>query len=162
MRRVPILEGARSRLQQSGHGVGTGGVDHDIPVRERPGEVGSIGKGHVDVGDMRRELADEKVADLDAQEDEILSRVQEGGDIDGDLRALYWQTTDDLERLLIETIVADMEQDTGLSLDPERPYELWKAALEDGEAAVGITGGSTLIWAHSRSRKPCRKGRTLS
>jgi exodeoxyribonuclease V alpha subunit len=93
------------------------------------------GTGIIDLAELylRRELADEKVADIDARQDEILSRVQEGGDIDGDLRALYWQTTDDLERTLIETIVADMEQDTGLSFDPERPYELWKAALEDSE-----------------------------
>lgn len=93
------------------------------------------GTGIIDLAELylRRELADEKVADLDAQEDKILSRVQEGGDVDHDLRALYWQTTDDLERLLIETIVADMEQVTGLSFDPERPYELWKAALEDDE-----------------------------
>ena len=80
---------------------------------------------------LRRELADVKAADLDAQEDEILRQVQEGGDVDGDLRVLYWQTPEDLERLLVETIVTDMEQDTGLSFDPERPYELWKAALED-------------------------------
>ena len=82
---------------------------------------------------LRRELADEKSADRDAQEDEILWQVQEGGDIDGDLRALYWQTTDDLEQLLVKTIVADMEQDTELSFDPEHPYKLWKAAMEDGE-----------------------------
>lgn len=82
---------------------------------------------------LRHELADEKSADLGAQEDEILQQVQEGGDVDGDLRVLYWQTTDDLERILIETIVADMEQVTGLSFDPERPYELWKAVMEDGE-----------------------------
>lgn len=82
---------------------------------------------------LRRELADEKTADLDAEEDEILRQVQEGGDIDGDLRALYWQTTDDLERLLVETIVADMEQDTGLSFASERPYDLWNAAMEDDD-----------------------------
>jgi len=117
---------------------------HDMPehvaelktnMRQLCNRLTGQGTGIIDLASLylRRELADEKVADLDAQEDEILSRVQEGGDVDGDLRALYWQTTDDLERLLIETIVADMEHDTGLSFDPERPYELWKAALKDGE-----------------------------
>ena len=71
---------------------------------------------------LRREQADEKSADRDAQEDKILQHVQEGGDVDGDLRILYWQTPDDLEQLLVETIVADMERDTGLTFDPERPY----------------------------------------
>jgi exodeoxyribonuclease V alpha subunit len=82
---------------------------------------------------LRRAQADEKSADRDAQEDEILQQVQEGGDVDGDLRILYWQTPDDLERLLIETIVADMERDTGLSFDPERPDKLWEAALKEDE-----------------------------
>lgn len=78
---------------------------------------------------VRRELAEEKSADLDAQEDKILMRVQEGGEVAKDLRVLYWETTDDLEKLLVETIVADMEQDTGQRFEPERPYALWHAAL---------------------------------
>ena len=132
--------------------IGTGKVfadlidwlQHEMPehvaelmtnMRQLCNRLTEQGTGIIDLAELylRRELAVEKVADLDARRDDILSRVQDGGEIDGDLRALYWQTADDLEKLLVETIVSDMERDTGLSFDPERPYELWKAALQDGE-----------------------------
>jgi hypothetical protein len=35
--------------------------------------------------------------------------------------------------LLVETIVADMEKDTGLTFDPEKPYKLWDSAMKKGE-----------------------------
>lgn len=104
-------------------------------IRQLHNRLTGLGTGILDLASLyvRRDLADVKGADLDAQEDEILARVQEGGDVSGDLRVLYWQTPEDLERILIETIVADMERDTGLQFDPEKPYALWQAALEDGK-----------------------------
>jgi exodeoxyribonuclease V alpha subunit len=65
-------------------------------------------------------------------EDEMLEKVQSGGEISGDLRILYWNTTEDLEKLLIDTIVHDMEADTGKVFDPEKAYELWNAVLKKG------------------------------
>ncbi|WP_157507555.1 ATP-dependent DNA helicase [Ktedonobacter racemifer] len=61
-------------------------------------------------------------------EDFLLS-LQEGGDIDKDLRVLYWQNPEDLVQKLTSTIVADMEQDTGESFNPEQPYKLWNKAF---------------------------------
>jgi energy-coupling factor transporter ATP-binding protein EcfA2 len=81
---------------------------------------------------LRHELEEHKTAEQGVRRDQILGQVQEGGDLDGDLRVLYWQTTDDLEQLMIDTIVADMEQVTGLSFDSGSPYELWRAMMEDG------------------------------
>ncbi|MBN1139883.1 MAG: AAA family ATPase [Anaerolineae bacterium] len=128
--------------------IGTGKVFADLIdwlKEEMPEHIGELttnmrqlrnrltggGTGILDLASLyiRRELAEEKSADLDAQEDEVLARVQEGGDVAGDLRVLYWQTTDDLEKLLVETIVRDMEQDTGREFEPERPYSLWHAAM---------------------------------
>lgn len=130
--------------------IGTGRVFADLIDwlrHEMPEHVGELtinmrqilnrltdkGTGILDLASLyvRRDLAEEKSADLDAQQEEILARVQEGGEIDGDLRVLYWQTPEDMERLLLQNIVADMEQDTGLSLNTERPYDLWSAALKD-------------------------------
>ena len=104
-------------------------------IRQLHNQLTEQGTGILDLASLyvRRDLAEVKAADLDAQEDEILAHVQEGGDVSGDLRVLYWQTPEDLERLLVETVVADMEKATGLSFNPERPYELWQAALEDEE-----------------------------
>ena len=132
--------------------IGTGKVFADLIdwlKQEMPEHVGELtnnirqlhnrltgrGTGILDLASLfvRRDLAEVKVADLDAQEDQILARVQEGGDVSGDLRVLYWQTPEELEQSLLETVVADMEQDTGLSFDAERPYELWAAVMEDGE-----------------------------
>jgi exodeoxyribonuclease V alpha subunit len=129
--------------------IGTGKVFADLIDwlrEEMPEHVGELttnmrqlrnrligqGTGILDLASLyvRRELADEKVADLDAQEDTILWQVQEGGDVAGDLRVLYWATPEELEQLLINTIVADLEQDTGLAFDPDRPYTLWDAAMK--------------------------------
>lgn len=59
----------------------------------------------------------------------LLKQVQEGGEIDKDLRVLFWQDAEDLSNQLIQTIHGDMEADTGQSLDPEKPYQLWQAAF---------------------------------
>ena len=64
--------------------------------------------------------------------EEVLQKVQEGGDVDKDLRILYWKTPTELEQKLVETIVADMEQDTGKTFDPARPFDLWNAAFRSG------------------------------
>ena len=104
-------------------------------IRQLQNQLTERGTGILDLASLyvRRDLADVKRADDDARADQILARVQEGGDVSGDLRVLYWQTPEDLERLLLETIVSDMEQETGLGFDPEKPHLLWKAALEDDE-----------------------------
>ena len=62
--------------------------------------------------------------------EEILGRVQEGGEVAPDLRVVYWRGPDDLASKLLDTIVADMERDTGQTLDPEHPYKLWRAAFD--------------------------------
>lgn len=104
-------------------------------IRQLQNRLTERGTGILDLASLyvRRDLAKVKVADHDAREDQILARVQEGGDVSGDLRVLYWQTPEDLEQLLVETIVSDMEQVTGQEFDPEKPYQLWQAALRDGD-----------------------------
>ena len=62
--------------------------------------------------------------------EDILRKVQEGGDVDKDLRVLYWKTPDELAELLIKSIITDIEQDTGEEFDDEKPYEIWRAAFE--------------------------------
>ena len=59
----------------------------------------------------------------------MLKRVQEGGKIDEDLRVLFWQDPEDLAQQLTQTIVADMEADTGTTLDPNAPWKLWREAF---------------------------------
>jgi hypothetical protein len=76
---------------------------------------------------QHRILAEEKSADDDAQEEEILEKIQDGGDVAGDLRVLFWDTPDALEELLIKTMISDMAKETGGNFDKERPDALWDA-----------------------------------
>lgn len=66
-----------------------------------------------------------------ATTEEMLRRVQEGGDVDDDLRVIYWNKPEDLAQTVIGTIVADMEAETGTKLDPEKPKLLWQTAFEE-------------------------------
>ncbi|MGB4057257.1 MAG: AAA family ATPase [Alphaproteobacteria bacterium] len=60
------------------------------------------------------------------QEDELFERLQEGGEIDGDLRVLYWPNPAELEKILLSTLVGDMEEAVGIKINPERPWEIWE------------------------------------
>lgn len=64
-------------------------------------------------------------------EEEILKKVQEGGDVDKDLRIVFWKDSEDLKKSLIDTINEHMELDTGKKLSTEAPYELWAKAFSD-------------------------------
>ena len=55
----------------------------------------------------------------------------EGGDVDEDLRVLYWHEAPDLESQLLQELVSDTEAMTGTSLNPDRKFELWAAARKD-------------------------------
>ena len=95
------------------------------------------GTGILDLAALfrRTELLEEKSADDDFKEDEMFDRLLEGGDVDGDLRVLYWDNPENLEAILLSTIVNDMETSTGLKLDPECVRELWDAYFRpDGQS----------------------------
>lgn len=98
----------------------------------------------------------------------MLGRVQVGGDIDNDLRVIYWSGADDLHAKLASLMVADMEKDTETTLDPERPYELWRKALSDDQGTgaaeksqvispyrgefFGTDGLNELLQSHAQKR----------
>jgi len=78
---------------------------------------------------VRRKLSEYKDSGQKFKEEEILKKVQEGGDTDKDLRIIYWKDLDDLRENLIETIVKDLEADTGLKFDPNESFEIWAQAF---------------------------------
>jgi hypothetical protein len=105
-------------------------------MRQRLNELSGNGSGLLGLASIytRREVAEQKDSASDDQDEVMLEKAQEGGDIENDLRILYWQDTKDLATLLIDTLVADMEEDTGLSFDPNQPHKLWTAAMtKDGQ-----------------------------
>lgn len=100
-------------------------------MRQLVNRLSGQGTGILDMASLyiRRGLEEVKSGEREIREEEMIARAQEGGDVDKDLRILYWQDTDELERLLQDTIVADMETVSGNQLDPERPDKLWNAVL---------------------------------
>jgi len=106
-------------------------------VRQMENRITAQGTGISELASLylRSSLTTElKSGDDKAEVEQVLRKVQEGGEIDKDLRVLYWRDTNELERKLVETIVADMENDAGVSFDPERPFDLWGKAFQgDGE-----------------------------
>ena len=62
--------------------------------------------------------------------EELIAQVHKGGDVDADLRVIYWDEPTTLSGTLIRTIEKEMTTHTAQALDPERPYELWRAAFE--------------------------------
>ena len=69
----------------------------------------------------------EKIIDKQPQKSQaelLLKRLQEEGDIDKDLRILYWRNPEELKQKLIDAIISDLEADTGEKFNSERPHEL--------------------------------------
>jgi len=128
--------------------IGRGRVYADIIdwVAEHQSE--SVGTLRTNIRQMENRLQDEGTGILDLASiyvrksaaaadqngtaaEEMLRRVQEGGDVDKDLRVCYWRDPDDLASQLTTMIVTDMEKDSETSFNPERPWELWRAAFAD-------------------------------
>jgi exodeoxyribonuclease V alpha subunit len=106
-------------------------------LRQMENRLNDRGTGILQLASLfeRRRQTERKDEEKKAQAEEMLARVQEGGDVDKDLRVLYWNTPEDLAEKLKAGMVSDMEADTGLTFDAERPHEVWNAAFEGGTGA---------------------------
>ena len=62
--------------------------------------------------------------------EELISLVHKGGDVDADLRVIYWDEPTTLSETLIRTIEKEMATHTGEALNPEMPYVLWRTAFD--------------------------------
>ena len=62
--------------------------------------------------------------------EELLARVHSSGDVDTDLRVVYWHDAQRLAAQLVETIEEEMIGHTGEARDPGKPYKLWRSATE--------------------------------
>lgn len=129
--------------------IGTGRVFADIVAYCRtkaPGAISELtanlrqlesraegkGTGIIDLASMYRQsdLAEEKDEDKEAATEDLLRRVQASGDVDKDLRVLYWQEPEDLSKLLLQRMTADMAEDAGLDPTSVPFFELWDKAYD--------------------------------
>ena len=101
-------------------------------IRQMENRLNDRGTGILDLASLYTRARQEKEKDqtFNTRKEQILKAVQEGGDIDQDLRIVYWNDPADLEVRLKEQIISDMEEDSGLEYNEERPFELWSAAFE--------------------------------
>ena len=71
---------------------------------------------------------DNPATSLEAED--LLMRIHKGGEVDADLRVMYWNDPRNLLNLLVETIESEMSDRTGKPLNPGKPYELWRSAFD--------------------------------
>ena len=63
--------------------------------------------------------------------EKLLTEVHRGGDVDTDLRIVYWHDAQRLAAQLVQTIESEMVDHTGGDgPDPDKPYKLWRSATE--------------------------------
>ncbi|WP_216854839.1 AAA family ATPase [Burkholderia sp. L27(2015)] len=129
--------------------IGTGRVFADVVHYCRTNAPGSIseltanlrqmesraqgkGTGIIDLASLYRQsgVADEKDEDKETAVEDLLRRVQASGDVDKDLRVLYWQEPEDLSALLLERMRADMAEDVGIDSSSVPFFELWDKAYD--------------------------------
>ena len=115
----------------------------EINLRQMENRVRKCGTGILDLAELyTRKKSAAEMQDVAApampknettsiKAEQTLRKVQEGGDIDKDLRVIYWNDPRNLGDLLIQTITNDMEKDTGQKSNEDRPFELWRAAFND-------------------------------
>ncbi|MEI6045350.1 MAG: AAA family ATPase [Chloroflexota bacterium] len=114
----------------------------EINIRQMENRLKKLGTGILDLASLFTRLGDDVHKSHTKMDAELmLGRVQEQGDIDQDLRVIYWSDPDDLSKKLIETIFSDLEKDTDQPYDPTKPSLLWEAAFK-----VQDDNGQTKHW----------------
>ncbi len=112
---------------KSPEGIGRLGIN----VRQMEGRATDQGTGILDLASLyvRPDGLTDRSKGATPPAEVILRKVQEGGDVYPDLRVIYWKGPEDLASKLRTTLVADLEVDTGRTLDPSKPFELWRHAF---------------------------------
>ncbi|MEH6957586.1 AAA family ATPase [Neobacillus drentensis] len=99
----------------------------DVNVRQLENRVSGKGNGILDLAEIFiQEKQEEKESKLVVEE--ILKKVQEGGEIDKDLSVQYWKNEDELEAHLKNIIISDLEKDVGETVETGKEYNLWGKA----------------------------------
>ena len=109
----------------------TGGVGVlNVNMRQMENRVENKGTGILEIASLylRERHLDAESPENKAAAEESLRKLQEGGEIDKDLQILYWKDAEDLKRKLLESIIEEIEKDTGGKFSKDRPYKLFGKA----------------------------------
>lgn len=96
-------------------------------IRQLLNKIEDRGTGILDLASLyTRSSHDEP--DRKHRTETMIKKIQLGGEIDQDLRVLYWKDYDELQEVLLDQITQDIEQDLGEPFDSDR-FELWSKAF---------------------------------
>ena len=101
----------------------------DINVRQLENKAKGDGNGILELAEIFiQEKQSEEQFDK-AKQEQILKKIQQGGEIDKDLSVHYWKDMDDLELMLKSIIIKDLEAETGEEAEVGKVYNLWSSAV---------------------------------
>ena len=104
-------------------------------LRQLEGRLVGDATGIIDLAKCYLHVRHDGMKDEDATTaaELMLQRVQVGGDVTPDLRALYWRDQEDLARMLVEQMAADLTEDVrARQEDPSEEFpNLWRQAHEN-------------------------------
>ena len=104
-------------------------------LRQLKGRLAGNATGIIDLAKCYLHVRhdDKKNEDATTAAEQMLQRVQVGGDVAPDLRVLYWQDQEDLARMLLEQMAADLTEDVrARQEDPSEEFPaLWRQAHEN-------------------------------
>ncbi|MEQ8192598.1 MAG: AAA family ATPase, partial [Candidatus Eremiobacterota bacterium] len=105
----------------------------DINMRQMENRLNNLGTGILDLASIyiQTKLEEKKYEKASLNSEKLLQGVQEGGEIDKDLRAVYWKGAEELEEKLCKIIISDMEKDNKCSFNEKRPFDLWPKNASD-------------------------------
>ena len=103
-------------------------------LRQLEGRVEGNATGIIDLAKCYLRVRQDGAKDEDATTaaEQMLQRVQVGGDVAPDLRVLYWQDQEDLSRMMLDRMISDMAEDVRKREEPSQDLPtLWRQAHEN-------------------------------
>tara|TARA_R110001583_G_scaffold195331_1_gene371813 strand:- start:21056 stop:24358 length:3303 start_codon:yes stop_codon:yes gene_type:complete len=110
-----------------------------VNLRQMNNSVMDLGTGIIDVASLfinsstkTKKLSSEEVKEAKLDRDELLIKLQDGGDVDKDLRVEYWNESQPISEKLIELVSQDFGNDN------ESGRATWQRVLKDDVVAFQI------------------------
>lgn len=100
-------------------------------LRQMESMASGKGTGIIKLASLYRiaELQEIKQEEVELETEELLKKVQAGGDIDEDLRVVFWNEPEDLADILIDRLTKDMATDASVDASSMKFHELWNKAV---------------------------------
>jgi exodeoxyribonuclease V alpha subunit len=144
-------------------------LEHNL--RQLEGRLAGESTGIIDLAQCYLHVRHDGMKNEDATTaaEQILQKVQLGGDVAPDLRVLYWRDQQDLSRMLLEQMAADLAED--VRMREEEPSDelpaLWRQAHEENSKPAyfqvlspyrgeffGVEELNRVCQEHVRGRRP--------